>query len=301
MESNKNIPNINFRSTGILLVVNMWLYIHLINVSITCSYYDIIPLIYHFCCTVWMIQTHKIYYWLKHHKPKWTKPFLKIFKYEFISKVWRNLSVVNESRRREDNITKNTTELHNGNNRVITISNNNSEKNTDNANSQMVAFLLLLYAIFQLPSWDLLATTVLIFITFICYPAHHHFYHHYEVLSPFIISSFTKVRNNLGFDGSSNNVHHVEGKREQAIDNSWVMLLFSLQVIFEVPNRDFLITVVLTSYILYCLMQSHFYYHYYQEFSSIVTPRSGSSFVTINYRDNNSSHGFLTKMLRCIQ
>lgn len=119
LECNRNIPNVNFRSRSVTLVVNLWLFVHFMCLSISYSHYNAIALCYRLCCTLWMIlycypvQTHNIYHWFKQQLPSCTRPFLRSVRDKLVPKVWRNLRIVIERRRRRGSMVDNQTNLLN--------------------------------------------------------------------------------------------------------------------------------------------------------------------------------------------
>lgn len=118
LECNKNIPNINFTNTNhVTLVVNLWLFIHFVYLTINYSHYNAVALFYRLCSKVWMIlycypdQTHNSYHYLKRRLPEWIKLCLRPVRDKLISKVWRNLRAMINWRRREGTMVDNQTNL----------------------------------------------------------------------------------------------------------------------------------------------------------------------------------------------
>ena len=118
LECNRNIPNIKFTSHA-TLVVNLWLFIHFMYLTISYSHYSAVALFYRLCCTMWMIaycypeQTQDIYHILKSQLPEWIKKCLRQIRDKYISKVWRNLRAMIKLRRREEAIVDNQMNLMN--------------------------------------------------------------------------------------------------------------------------------------------------------------------------------------------
>ena len=139
LQCNRNIPNINFRS-HVTLVVNWWLMVHFLHLSIYYSYYSVIALFYRLCCTAWMFvycypnqtyhwfkwqspvwmflycypdQTHNSYHYLKRQLPEWIKLCLRPVRDKLTSKVWQSLRAMINCRRRKGIMVKNLTNLLN--------------------------------------------------------------------------------------------------------------------------------------------------------------------------------------------
>ena len=107
LECNRNIPNNNFRS-HVTLAVILRLFVHFVYCNMNYSHYKGVALFYDLWCAVWMIlycypvQTHNKYHWFKQQLPNWTRPSLRLIRDRFVFKVWRNLRVVIERRRRDE-------------------------------------------------------------------------------------------------------------------------------------------------------------------------------------------------------
>ena len=99
------------------MAVNLDLFFLFVHCNISYSHYKGIALFYNLWCTVWLvlycypIQTWNIYHQFKQQLPNWTRPLLRSVRDRFVFKVWRNLRVVIERRRRDENTADNRKNL----------------------------------------------------------------------------------------------------------------------------------------------------------------------------------------------
>lgn len=282
LECFRSIPNFNFRSyCTILPVMNLLLYLTLCMIY---SYYDSVALLYHFYCTVWMIlycypvQTHV-------HRPKWTKPFLHIFRYTdmFVSAI----------------------------------------RNVRNLSWWIMVCLYLIVGVMvrsvlnYYTGWG--DASLLIFSACICCLVfHHHIYHHSYPEPPDIkkISDVKTLKIELskyvrkpGWSVATNkNTSHpisldnnVVQRREDILNKDLLVMFFVLIFIIWVMFTWDFFTIILTfvtsslCYLLYCCFS-----HYYNQIASLTEEFANTSSNFSNQATNESSN-FVTTTTTILQ